>query len=250
MREPRLYLPGPLSSGAVRDITGEIHHYLATVLRLKPGAGLVLFDGRGGEFRGVLESVSRRQAVVRVGEHLAVDREPPLTVRLAQGIGRGERSDFAVQKAVELGATHIALLLTERGVVRLESERAERRTRHWRSVVIQASQQCGRTRLAELEGVHRLDDWLSSLPAEGLKLILEPSAGRAISADLYAGGPITLLVGPEGGFSEDEVAAALAHGFVAVKLGPRTLRTETAAVTGLAAVQLLWGDLTGDAASR
>lgn len=243
MREPRLYLPGPLSSGTRCAVDGEIHHYLARVLRLEAGAPLVLFDGRGGEFRGVLESLSRREALVRVGEHVEVDREPPVSVRLAQGIGRGERSDFAVQKAVELGATHIVLLLTERGVVRLAGDRAARRARHWQEIATQACQQCGRTRLPAVEGVHALDDWLRTFPGDGLRLILDPSAHTPLERSLYAGGPITVLVGPEGGFSEREIAAAREHGFVAVRLGPRTLRTETAALAALTAVQLLWGDL-------
>ncbi|MDX1433629.1 MAG: 16S rRNA (uracil(1498)-N(3))-methyltransferase [Gammaproteobacteria bacterium] len=243
MREPRLYLPGPLESGSSCALSGEVHHYLTRVLRLRVGAALVVFDGRGGEYRAVVDSIARHEAVIRVGEHRAVEREPPVTLRLAQGIGRGERSDLAVQKAVELGATHIVLLLTEHGVVRLEAERAARRTRHWQGIATHAAQQCGRTRLARVEGVHRLRDWLPTLADGGLRLVLDPEAGEPLGTGLYPGGPITLLVGPEGGLSAAELAAARGHGFVAVRLGPRTLRTETAAIAGLAAVQLLWGDL-------
>jgi 16S rRNA (uracil1498-N3)-methyltransferase len=240
-----VYLEAPIASGTPHTLEGDSHHYLSRVLRLREGARLTLFDGRGGEYAAVVESMGRTRTVVRPGEKVDIERESPIEIRLAQGIGRGERSDFAIQKAVELGVSSIVPLLTHRGVVRLEPARARRRHEHWRGIIIHACQQCGRNRIPELRPVTTMESWLGDYQAGALDLLLDPDAGLGLSDVDYAGGAITLLIGPEGGFSDDEARWARAAGFRGINVGPRILRTETAAVAGLAAIQTRWGDLGG-----
>lgn len=242
-REPRIYLPQPLASDERYTLTADRHRHLSRVLRLKSGAGLTLFDGRGGEYPATVEQVQRSQSTVRTGEHIDTERESPVPVQLAQGIGRGERTDFAIQKAVELGVTSIVPLLTRRAVVKLDAERAERRLAHWTGIIVHACQQCGRNRLPELHPITTVNEWLHGHRLGGLDLVMVPSAGNGIGELIYEGGLVTLLVGPEGGLDADEIDAAVSVGFRRLTLGPRTLRTETAAVVGVASIQVKWGDL-------
>jgi 16S rRNA (uracil1498-N3)-methyltransferase len=240
---PRIYFSEGLQSGKRYTLSGEQHRHISQVLRLKAGASLTLFDGSGGEYAGVIEEVQRRTSLIATGEFRDVDVESPLAVRLAQGIGRGIRTDYAIQKAVELGVTSIVPLLTRRGVVRLDSARAQRRLAHWHGIIVHACQQCGRNIIPELCPVVTLSDWLRDYQSGGLDLILDREAGAAVSELEFAGGLITFVVGPEGGLDRSERDAASAAGFRGVTLGPRTLRTETAAVAGMTAIQLRWGDL-------
>jgi 16S rRNA (uracil1498-N3)-methyltransferase len=244
-RQPRIYFPQPLESGEQYTLSADQHKHLSRVLRLRRGAELTLFDGRGGEYPATVEQVHRYQSTVRTGEHVDIERESPVPVQLAQGVGRGERTDLAIQKAVELGVTSIVPLLTRRTVVKLGAERAERRLEHWKGIIVHACQQCGRNRLPDLRAVATLDDWLSGYQRTDLDLMLDPSAGNRIGEFVYEGGLVTLLVGPEGGFDVDEIEAAASAGFRGLTLGPRTLRTETAAMVGVASIQLAWGDLGG-----
>lgn len=249
-REPRIYFPEPLRTEGRYTLTGDQHHYLARVLRLKAGAELTLFDGGGGEYAAVIEDVQRARSTLRTGEFRDTDNESPLSLCLAQGVGRGERTDLAIQKAVELGVTSIVPLLTRRGVVRLEASRAKRRLAHWQGIVVHACQQCGRNRIPRLHAAMPLEEWLREYRnrgdgggSGGLDLLLDPEATGGIGELEYAGGTITLLVGPEGGFDAGERDAARGAGFRGVGLGPRILRTETAAISAVTAVQSRWGDL-------
>lgn len=242
-RESRIYSPEPLSADGRFTLTGDQHHYLSRVLRLKPGAGVTVFDGTGGDYPAVVEDVRRAASTLSTGEFRDVDIESPLTVRLAQGMGRGERTDFVIQKAVELGVSSIVPLSTRRSVVRLDAERAQRRLAHWQGIIVHACQQCGRNRLPLLHPVIKLNEWLRDYRSDGPDLILDPEAAGGLDELDYAGGAITLLVGPEGGLDPKERDAALATGFRGVSLGPRILRTETAAIAALTAVQFRWGDL-------
>ena len=242
-RAPRIYLAQRLGADERYTLTGVQHRHLSRVLRLKAGAELTLFDGRGGEYAATIEEVQRAASRVRTGDYRNVDNESPVHVRLAQGVGRGERTDYAIQKAVELGVTSIVPLLTRRGVVRLDSRRAQRRLAHWRGIIVHACQQCGRNSIPELYSVVALKEWLQGYECGGLDLILDPSSSISVAGLEYGGGLVTILVGPEGGLEADEREAACAVGFRGVSLGPRTLRTETAAVAGVTAVQLRWGDL-------
>jgi 16S rRNA (uracil1498-N3)-methyltransferase len=241
-REPRIFFPHALRSDDRFTLAEDQHHHLSRVLRLKAGARLRLFDGRGGEYSATIEKIQRDSSIIRTGEHHDIEKESSLPVRLAQGIGRGERTDFAIQKAVELGVTSIVPLLTRRGVVRLDADRLLRRHEHWRKIIVHACQQCGRNRVPELFPAVSLHEWLGHYESGGLDLLMVADSEHGITTLDYEGGLITLLVGPEGGLDGGETDSAYSAGFRGFTLGPRTMRTETAAVAGLTAIQLKWGD--------
>lgn len=242
MRRPRIHHPGPLASGARVTVTGSAARHLATVLRLRPGDPLILFDGSGGEYQASVTATGRRDLTLAVGEHRAVEVESPLRIVLAQGVSRGERMDYTVQKAVELGVAAIQPLLTERSVPDLRGERGRRRQAHWERVVIAACEQCGRNRIPEVHPPRALGEWLQGY-AGPPGLLLDPAAARGIG-ELPSPAPgAALLIGPEGGLSPAERDLARERGFTAVTMGPRILRTETAAVAALAVLQARFGDL-------
>lgn len=216
------------------------HHVLRT-LRLRTGDALALFDGTGGEWHGTLGTVSRERVEVRLTHFKAVARESPLQCLLAQGLSSGERMDYTLQKAVELGVHAIQPLATRRSVVRLDEARAARRLAHWREVVISACEQCGRDRIPEVMPLVALDAWLTRTHGTRV-LLLDPAAAMRLADLPRPAGAQWLLAGPEGGFDPDERAAVLAAGGTGIHLGPRVLRTETAALAALAAMQALWGD--------
>ncbi len=219
--------------GAVELPEGPAHHVLK-VLRLRPGARLVLFDGEGGEYVAELIDCSRH-AVARVLEFDPVEREPGCEIVLAQALAAGDKMDWVVQKAVELGASRIVPVAAERSVVRLAGDRAQRRVFHWREVAAASCEQCGRNRVPVVDEIVPLRTWLGSLDGEALRCVLAPGAAQRLSALAGEASPLTLLVGPEGGLTEGELAAALACGFVPAALGPRVLRTETAGAAAIAA---------------
>jgi 16S rRNA (uracil1498-N3)-methyltransferase len=212
------------------------------VLRLAAGDIVTLFDGRGTEYRATLERMTRSGISVRVEEARRVSRESPLAVTLAQGISSGERMDYTVQKAVELGVGKIQPIACERSVVRLAPERAAKRVAHWQAIAAGACEQCGRNVVPDVLPVTSLPQWLSSLPSDALRLMLSPDAGMTMREISRTPSHVLLLVGPEGGLSPTERRDAQNAAFAAVRLGPRVLRTETAAVAALAAMQTLWGD--------
>ena len=222
---------------------GQAHHVIH-VLRLQAGASLVLFDGRGAEYPSLIKRIDKTGLTLTVTGRNEVSRESSLEIVLAQGVSTGERMDYTVQKCVELGVSAIQPLITQRSVVRLTSERAERRVAHWQSVTAAACEQCGRNQLPPVLPVQALMKWLGELaPSAGTRVLLSPHATATRLRDrARPEGRITLLVGPEGGWNAEETRAALTAGFMPLALGPRVLRTETAAVAALAAMQALWGD--------
>ena len=236
---PRFWIDTPLSPGADVELPEAAVRHVAA-LRLREGDAVVLFDGTGGEHDASLLRIVRGRCTARISERRDVERESPLAITLALGISAGDRMDYALQKATELGVTRILPLSTERSVVRLAPGRAERRLAHWRGVAVAACEQCGRNRLPRIEPVTELDALLAE-PREDLKLMLAPE-GAARLATMSRSEAIFVLVGPEGGLCARERQAALSAGFVAVQFGPRTLRTETAPVAAIAALQALWGD--------
>jgi 16S rRNA (uracil1498-N3)-methyltransferase len=231
---PRVYLDAELSMEREVLLDDAPAHHLARVLRLREGDGLTLFNGRGGEWQA--EFLGKRR--VRLRGFSDVERESPLRVTLVQGVSSGERMDYTIQKAVELGVAAIQPLLTKKGVVRLEGERALARVRHWQKVAIAACEQCGRNRLPEVRPL--LDFHAYQPPAKGAKLLLS-AQGRSIR-ELEVEGDAVIAAGPEAGFAEEEQAALERAGFVKASLGPRILRTETAALAALAALSALRGD--------
>jgi 16S rRNA (uracil1498-N3)-methyltransferase len=243
MRIPRIYLSVPLYTGTRVTLRETPFHHVVRVLRLKPGAALTLFNGQGGEFRAVLMSVEQRNATVNVEAFVDRETESPLEVLLAQGIAKGERMDYALQKAVELGVNHILPVFTERSVVNLKGERLMRRLHHWRGVVAGACEQSGRNRLPTVLKPMQLCPWLASCGRQGVRLVLDPAAEQGLGNLIRPVDAITLLIGPEGGLSPAEIATSAAAGFTSIRLGPRIMRTETAGIAALAALQVLWGDL-------
>jgi 16S rRNA (uracil1498-N3)-methyltransferase len=244
MRIPRVYRPGPLTAGGLAALEERASTHLLRVLRLKAGAPLRVFNGEGAEFDAVIEDYERGRARLRIGEPRRVEVESPLALTLAQGISRGERMDFTLQKSVELGVTRIAPLMTAYSQVNLEGERLERRHQHWLGVIVSACEQSGRNYLPALLPAQPLRDWLAAEPntGTGAKLVLDPDGDRRLS-ELEPARRVTLLIGPEGGLDAMEIKAARDAGYTSVRLGPRVLRTESAGIAALAALQALWGDL-------
>ncbi len=242
MRLTRVHVPGPLATGRRCTVDGDAARHIARVLRLAPGDALTLFDGRGGEYSGRIEAVGRDTVEVAVGERHGVDRESPLGLTLAQGVSRGERMDWVVQKATELGVSRVVPVLTERSVVRLDPRQAQSKQRHWQRIAVSACEQSGRDRIPEVALPLSMAGFLHGLSQAGARLLLSPVGSLAL-ASLDSVSQAVVLIGPEGGLTEGEQRAALAQGFVALSLGPRVLRTETAAVAALALLQHRFGDL-------
>ena len=248
MSSPRFFSPAALSVGITVELAADAARHAVRVLRLGVGDAVTLFDGRGGEYECRIESCGRSRndrTVVDVLSKRNVERESPLDLVLVQALQTGEKMDLTVQKAVELGATRIVPVMTRRSVVRLEGERAAKRVAHWRAVAASACEQCGRNRVPEIEALTDLGEWLGR-PASGgaLRLMLDPVGAMGFDSlpRPASGQGIDLLIGAEGGLSEDERRCAVAAGFSAVRLGPRILRTETAGLATLAVIQCLWGD--------
>lgn len=237
MRVFRLYLPQALKTGAELTLSGEQARYALTVLRLRPGDLLTVFDGRGGEYSAQLIAADRHKAQLRIGTFRSREAESPLHVHLGLAIAKGERMDFSIQKATELGVSVITPLMTERCNVRLE-DKAERKRVHWQKVAIAACEQCGRNRIPEILPPQALELWLA-IQTGGVLLDPEGIPFFHLSPPSES---LTLLVGPEGGLSLAERRRVQAQGFIAASLGPRILRVETAVVAALSLAQGLWGD--------
>jgi 16S rRNA (uracil1498-N3)-methyltransferase len=243
MRLTRVHVAGALAAGSRQTIEGDAANHIVHVLRLRPGDPLTLFDGRGGEYAARIEEFRKGAVTVAVGDRAAADRESPLSLTLAQGISRGERMDWVVQKATELGVRRIVPVLTERTVVRLDAGQAERRLLHWRGIAVAACEQSGRNAIPDVTAPQGLHDFLHEADAAATRLLLAPAGTRGVGDLSVPDRRITVLIGPEGGLTEGEQRAALEAGFLGVRLGPRILRTETAAVVALALLQHRFGDL-------
>ncbi len=237
---PRFFVDLPLSAGLQLDLPEAVVRHVQ-VLRLREGDGLTLFNGSGGEYPASLLQLGKKSACALLGEHAAISRESSLALTLVQAVSSGDRMDYTLQKAVELGVTAIQPVFSERSVVRLSGDRADKRMEHWRGVLIAACEQCGRNSVPSLLSLLPYGKWLAADKSAGLKLLLSP-LGQQRLRDLPQQSQISLLAGPEGGLTQDEEAAAIAAGWQPLKLGERILRTETAAVAAVAALQTVWGD--------
>ncbi len=240
MRVSRLYVTAALNVGSQISLDDDAAHYVRSVLRLKQDQQIVLFNGEGGEFSGRFSEVSRKSVRVAIEAFIDRDVESPLTVRLGMGISRGDRMDWAVQKAVELGVNHLTPLTTERCVIKFNDEKKQQRQQHWQHIIDHAAEQSGRTRPPVLGEISAFSDWVSQ--QQGLKVFLDPYAEHCLADLQPENQQLTLLSGPEGGFSDQEREIAKAAGFIPVRMGARILRTETAVLAALSAVQSLWGD--------
>ncbi|MES1981336.1 MAG: 16S rRNA (uracil(1498)-N(3))-methyltransferase [Pseudomonadota bacterium] len=243
MPVPRFYCPAPLFYDITFELPSQAAHHAHRVLRLRVHDAVQVFDGLGQALDATIIEISGKRVVLGKLLPRAVELPSPLHIVLAQAMCSSEKMDWVVQKATELGAAAIQPVQTERSVARLSGERAEKRADHWRSVTIAACEQCGRNLLPQVDVPQEFTAWLAQLRSlPGTKFILMPEGTASLHAQPKPQGAVTLLIGPEGGFSAGELIMAQQAGCVAVSLGPRVLRTETAAVAGIAALQTLWGD--------
>lgn len=247
---PRLHLPGPLEPGTTATLDREQSHYASRVLRLRPGDALEVFDGTGARHAATIREADPRRCVLLLGASLPSNAESPFPIVLAQCLSAGEKMDWTIEKAVELGVSAIVPLQSRRSVVRLDEDRARRRAEHWQRLIVAACMQCGRDRLPELAPVRSLEDWLAGPVAGAPRLVLAPGAAVSIgelAAPAGSDGPAVVLVGPESGLADEELEQARSAGFIPVSMGPRILRTETAGLAALAVLQARFGDLGGTA---
>jgi 16S rRNA (uracil1498-N3)-methyltransferase len=243
MRLTRVYVDAPLEPGTRIALEGSAAGHVIRVLRLRTGETLTVFNGKGGEHAASIDKSHGGEVTVLVGEHRPIERESPFPITLAQGVSRGERMDLVVQKATELGVTRLVPVLTERSVVRLDNHQADRKSNHWRALAIAACEQCGRNRVPDVALPTQLRALLREPAGDRARLLLSPDAARRIEDVPRPANGITVLIGPEGGLSDEEQGHAQAAGFTAVHLGPRVLRTETAAIAALTLLQREFGDL-------
>jgi 16S rRNA (uracil1498-N3)-methyltransferase len=243
MRLTRIYTPGPFATDVQIALAPAGAYHIARVLRLRAGAPLIVFDGNGGEYRAEVIAAQGDDVTVKVGEYIHGTAESPLKITLTQGVSRSDRMDWALQKATELGVKTIAPVLTARSVVRLDDKQSAKKQEHWRNIVIGACEQSGRNRVPEVLAPVTLRTHFSKGVKEGLRLVLSPNAPASLAGLTSMPSKVELLIGPEGGLDDDELNQAEAVGYMPVKLGPRVLRTETAAVTALSVLQAMWGDL-------
>ncbi len=242
MAQTRIFLDRALSSGDGLELPDAAFRHLIQVLRMQCGDALTVFNGEGGEYEAKLSSVTKRAAAIEIGAYHDVDRESIIFTTLVQGICKGDRMDWALQKAVELGVSRIIPVVTARCNVQLSKERAQKRWLHWRGVVISACEQSGRTVIPELGPVTQLSQWFQN-EVPGVRLILDPRSDQSLRGAAAGQTSISAVIGPEGGLSADEVDHGIESGCLGVSLGPRILRTETAGVAVLSILQSLHGDL-------
>ncbi len=237
---PRFYCPLPLAPGLVVDLPEAVAHHLH-VVRQQAGAQLTLFNGEGGQYRATLLEVGKRRASASVDAFDAVDVELGYAIALAQALPEASKMDWIIEKAVELGVAAIHPLAAQRCVTRLSGERAEKRHAHWQGIIVAASEQSGRNRLATLSNLEDFSKWLAQ-PSPAPRILLSPRGTETLAAwaTAHAAQDVVLMVGPEGGFSPQEEDAAIAAGAIALTMGPRVLRTETAALAAAATLQAVW----------
>lgn len=239
----RIYQAVSLSLHSTIHLDQKASHHLTSVLRATIDDKLTLFNGQGGEYEAVITHIDKKGVDVEIKNFSSREAESPIQIHLAQGIARGEKMDFIVQKSVELGVTKIFPLITERCNVRLDSEREEKRLQRWQSIIISACEQSGRNRVPEIAVPMTLKAWLSNVKADKC-FVLSPHVQNKLLLDVSSSNAsIALLIGPEGGLSDFEVETALQHGFLPLNLGPRVLRTETATISAITALQYRYGDI-------
>ncbi|MBY5922987.1 16S rRNA (uracil(1498)-N(3))-methyltransferase [Ferrimonas balearica] len=242
MRVPRIYQPVPLSVGQQLALDEDGANHIGRVLRMQPGQALMLFNGEGQQYPAIIDEAGKKHVVVTVQSVEEHNPESPLSLHLGQVISRGEKMEFTIQKSVELGVASITPLWSERCGVKLTGDRLDKKVAQWQKIAIAACEQCGRNVVPEVRPVMRLDQWLVE-PFDGLKLNLHPRADYSINTLPEPVKDLRLLIGPEGGLSAEEIETAREQGFTDILLGPRVLRTETAALTAMTALQVRFGDL-------
>ncbi|VAX00456.1 16S rRNA (uracil(1498)-N(3))-methyltransferase [hydrothermal vent metagenome] len=239
MRITRIHCPELLPDLTSLELGNAASLHVCKVLRLKSGDTLILFDGKGYSVTATLDIASNKKAVVKIGKSITENTESNLTLHLGLGMSKGDRMDYAIQKAVEVGVTHITPLLTKFSVIKLDHNRRQKKRQHWSGIVIHACEQSGRTTVPIVNPITDITDWVDHSAEH--KIVFAPDADTTLS-QLKPADTVSVLIGPEGGLSATEIDLALAHKFKQIKLGPRILRTETAAVVACGAIQTVWGD--------
>jgi 16S rRNA (uracil1498-N3)-methyltransferase len=242
MRRSRVYTSQPMESGLQIELTDSAGHYLSRVLRLTAGDSVILFNGDGSDYAAMIVEIQRQQVSLRITDSKLSENESKLKITLVQAISRGERMDYSLQKATELGVHCIQPISSRRVEVHLDEKRLRKKLEHWQKVVISACEQSGRAVIPEVKTPVSLADWLASAD-DSLRVVLDPSAQSKLSQLPTTVADISLLVGPEGGFSEEELQDLASEGVMAVSLGPRVLRTESAGPAAIAVLQAIYGDL-------
>lgn len=241
MRIPRIFQKTPLKEGIEVTLDEEASHHISRVLRMPEGANIIIFNGEGGEYQAIIVKNDKHHTHIKTQQFIYQYVPSPLKIHLGQVMSRGDKMDFTIQKAVELGVNEITPLISSHCEVKLSGERADKKQAHWENIIINACEQCGRTDLPILNKIQSLHDWMPSL-SSSIKLMCHPN-GAARFKDLRIENEVSLLIGPEGGFSENEIELAKTTQFNVVQLGPRVLRTETAGLTIISILQGLFGDI-------
>ncbi len=239
----RIFQPVDLVCGSVIQLDAQASHHLTAVLRANTENTVTIFNGKGGEYKSTITQINKKQVSVQINEHVAREAESPLELCLAQGISRGEKMDYTIQKAVELGVKKIIPLFTERCTVKLDEERRAKRFQHWQSIIISACEQSGRNQIPELLFPMTLENSLRSVQADWCFVLSPIATSQLKDKPVQKQQRVILLIGPEGGLSESEISLACQQGFLPLNLGPRILRTETAAVAAITALQCSFGDM-------
>lgn len=242
MRIPRFFIDALLSPDSIVELPNETAHYVANVLRLHSGAAVVAFNGDGNEYSATIETISKRKATLAIDAKLSVDVQSPLNIHLGQGVSKGDRMDFVLQKATELGVTEITPIITERCTVKLAPERWQKKIGQWQKIIQSACEQSGRNTLPTLNAPVDLPAWLSQTTSQA-RLVLDPREQQKLRDLPPSQTGFRLLIGPEGGLTDQETYTAKQAGYTGISLGPRILRTETAALTTISVLQGCFGDL-------
>lgn len=242
MRKPRHYIDIAVSANEIITLSKDEAHHIAHVLRMKPGDQIILFSNDGYEYESKIIEITKKQTQIEVGKPCYVENESPLTINLCLAIARGQHMDIAIQKAVELGVKNIIPLISEFSNVKIQDSRKQNKMTHWQNIIISASEQCGRCKLVQLQEPVPFKEWLG-LDRSEQRLILHPGSKHSLSEIDLDNNEVTLMVGPEGGFSENEINQAEGQGCIPVSLGPRILRAETAVISAVSNAQQIWGDL-------
>lgn len=240
MRIPRIYLNQILGVGNTIELSVEAHRHVVNVLRLRENDKLILFNGKGKEFLASIIQIEKKGSIVRIEQEQTNITSSPLNIELGLSLIKNDKLDFAIQKSVELGVNSITPLAADRSTIKLDDKRELKRQLHWQGIIQSACEQSGRNYLPKLNPIHSITDWLSTSTTPGI--VFEPTANIALS-QVTITDKVRIIIGPEGGFTEKELQSITQHGFNKVKLGPRILRAETAAITAVSVLQLLWGDL-------
>ncbi|MGC9401398.1 16S rRNA (uracil(1498)-N(3))-methyltransferase [Vibrio genomosp. F10] len=242
MRTPRIFHPHPILQLGLLDLDDDAAGHIGRVLRMKAGQGVILFDGSGAEFPAIIHEISKKRVSVELTERVEHSSESPLDLHLGQVISRGDKMEFTIQKSVELGVNTITPLISERCGVKLDAKRFEKKLAQWQKIAISACEQCGRNTVPVIRPIMQLEQWCSE-PSDALKLNLHPRAKYSINTLPEPINKVRLLIGPEGGLSAEEISMTEQYKFEETLLGPRVLRTETAALTAITALQVRFGDL-------